>query len=204
MKTQLMIAMLATASVYAGTSAKTPVPPPPSDPCLFTWFAGGSVGYLTEFEEEMYTVHVGTDTCWNVAGWDVALFAELGYTEKDTQGFDPNQTGPLLTDLDIEIMPLTANIKFEHPLSGNLNAYLGAGLGFSNVDLSIGGFSDDDWVFTAQLFAGLVYNFSPKWEMYGGARWIYFDDADLTLGAAPLNADLDDDFFLELGARYNF
>ena len=226
--------------VFAGTSAKEVVAPAPApDPCLFTWFVGGSVGYLTEFEEPMYTVHVGTDTCWNVGGWNVALFLELGYTEKDDSwsnvpwnpptsvqiprpGFNDLKGGSGdLDDLedalsanaangwgdtgyDLDIMPITLNVKLERPLSGNLNAYFGGGLGMALVDLSVDtgpiSSSDDDWVFVGQLFAGLNYNFTPNCEMYGGARWIYFDDANL--GGADL--ELEDDFLFEIGARYNF
>jgi opacity protein-like surface antigen len=204
MKKTLAIALLAATPVFAGTSAKSPVPAPAPEPCLFTWFVGGSVGYLTEFEEAMYTLHIGTDTCWNVAGWDVALFAEIGYTEKDTRGFDPTLTAPTLTDVDIEIIPITANIKFERALSGNLGAYFGAGLGFSRVDFSVSSGSDSDWVFTAQVFAGLVYNVNQNFEVFGGARWIYFDDADLTIGGASGTLEMDDDFLLEVGVRYNF
>jgi hypothetical protein len=227
---------------FAGTSAKeTVAPAPATEPCLFTWFVGGSVGYLTEFEEPMYNIHVGTDTCWNVGGWNVALFLELGYTEKDDDWsnvpFVPDTSNegqfeqPEFIDLedssgdlddledalsanaangwgdtgyDLDIMPITFNVKLERPLTGNLNAYFGGGLGMALVDLSVdtgpASFSDDDWVFVGQVFAGLNYNFTPNCEMYGGARWIYFDDADF--GGATL--DLDDDFLLEIGVRYNF
>jgi len=221
---------------FAGTSAKeTVAPAPAAEPCLFTWFAGASVGYLTELEEPMYNFHIGTDTCWNLGGWDVALFLELGYTETDedwanipwTQtiprpvpntlaGFsgDLDELGNALsqnaangygnTGYDLDIMPLTFNAKLERPLSGNLNAYVGAGLGLALVDMSVAngpaGFSDDDWVFTGQVFGGLNYNFTPNCEMYGGVRWIYFEDADV----GPISLELDDDFLFEIGARYNF
>lgn len=223
---------------FAGTSAKevvAPAPAPAPDPCLFTWFAGGSIGYLTEFEEPMYNLHIGTDTCWNIGGWNVALFAEIGYTEKDDdwsnvpsltsvpqpEFIDVQGSSGDLGDLekalsqnaangygntgyDLDIMPVTFNVKLERPLTGNLNAYLGGGLGMALVDLSVDNgpdsFSDDDWVFTGQLFAGLNYNFNESFEMYGGARWIYFDDA--ALGGGDL--ELDDDFLFELGGRFNF
>ncbi len=236
MKTLSLLLLSMSVPVFAGTSAKEVVPPPPApDPCLFTWFAGGSVGYLTEFEEPMYTLHVGTDTCWNLGGWDVALFLEIGYTEKDDSW--SNRGGnttlpPNLNDFDgdlddiedflddfaaagfgssgydLDIMPITFNAKLERPLAGNLSAYFGGGLGMALVDFSADAgpfdFDDSDWVFVGQLFAGLNYNFTPSCEMYGGVRWIYFDDADLSDGGTDLDLDLDDDFLFELGVRYNF
>lgn len=232
MKNLFALTLLATLPAIAGTpieSSKAPVPPP-VDPCIFTWFAGGSVGYLTEFEEVMYTLHLGTDTCWNLAGWDISLFAEVGYTEKDERYTSDRQTFvPFPADsytldeyeeaieglafagnpssFDLEIIPITGNIKFERNLTGNLNAYFGGGLGMARVDLSrstaFGNRSDDDWVFTAQVFAGLNYNVTSNFEVFGGARWIYFDDAELNInGFADL--ELEDDFLFEIGARYNF
>lgn len=235
MKHILIATMALAIPAFGGTTSKEVIAPAPA-PCLFTWFAGGSVGYLTEFEEPMYNLHVGTDTCWNIGGWNIALFGEIGYTEK-SEDYNGNRQGPtpvppnnngsfslgevesFLSDwanwtgqptgYDLDIMPLTLNIKFERPLTGNLNGYFGGGLGMARVDFSadaggFGSFGDDDWVFTAQLFAGLSYNVTPAFEVYGGARWIYYDDADFSAGGVSGTLEMDDDFLIELGLRYNF
>lgn len=193
----------------------------------------------------MYNVHVGTDTCWNLGGWNVSLFAEVGYAERDESWSGtpqvPGSTGngngigvnfdisdldsgslddleSILSDLadltpndtgyDFDILPVTLNVKLERPLTGNLNAYFGGGLGVALVDLSMdaGGldFSDDDWVFTGQIFAGLNYNFNPSFEVYSGVRWMYFDDAELSDSGIGGELELDDDFLFEIGARFNF
>ena len=236
---------------FAGSPAEV-APAAAPEPCLFTWFTGASVGYLTEFEEPMYHFHAGTDTCWNLGGWNVALFAEIGYTEKDdswsgrreydngyyprdyvempTNGGDyekgsDNIKGNLdeleeilsnvakyegyNTGYDLDIMPITLNVKLERPLTDGLNVYFGAGLGAALVDLEIdagkyGSLSDDDWIFVGQVFAGLTYNFNPNFEVYGGARWIYYDDAEMSDSAGKLTLELEDDFLFEIGARFNF
>jgi opacity protein-like surface antigen len=245
MKTIPLLLLGFSLPVFAGTSAKEAVAPAVSpEPCLFTWFTGASVGYLTEFEEPMYNFHIGADTCWKLGGWDVALFAEIGYTEKDDSwsnvpgivngdgdgdliaqiaappppvpdSLDLDELEDALaaaaaagfgdTNYDLDVMPITLNAKLERPLTGNLNAYFGGGLGMALVDLSadggvLGSASDDDWVFTAQLFAGLNYNINETFEVYGGARWIYFDDADIE----DVTFELDDDFLFEIGGRINF
>jgi opacity protein-like surface antigen len=189
----------------------------------------------------MYNLQIGTDTCWSIGGWNIALYGEIGYTQSSEDyngggrgivGGPPNNGGSFsLSDIqnylasysntftgvstgyDLDIMPLTMNVKFERALTGNLNGYFGGGLGMARVDFSAnvsggplaGSFSDDDWVFTAQLFAGLSYNVTPAVEVYGGARWIYYDDASFS-GAGGLagTLNLDDDFLVELGLRYNF
>jgi opacity protein-like surface antigen len=233
---------------FAGAPARETMAPAAPEPCVYSWIAGGSVGYLTEFEEPMYNLHLGTDTCWNLGGWNVALFAEIGYAERDdswdrsNSGYQPpvytqaessmdgdsadlgNLSGNLddLEDLlstiadwgyadtayDLSVMPITLNVKLERPISGNLNGYFGAGLGMALVDLNMDigeyDFSDNDWVFTGQVFAGLNYNFNESFEVYGGARWIYYDDASLSDGDLGGDLELDDDFLFELGARFNF
>ena len=238
MKTIPVLLMGLAIPVYAGTPAMESAAPA-SEPCDFTWFAGASIGYLTELEEPMYNFHLGTDTCWNLGGWDVSFFLEVGYAEKDDSwtnvprgvivetdvraillppppsSFDLDELEDGLSNLsflgggdtsyDLDIMPITLNVKLERPLTGNLNAYLGGGLGLAQVDLSVNGgawgdLSDDDWVFTGQLFAGVNYNFNPNFEVYGGARWIYYDDADIE----QTTFEVDDDFLFELGARFNF
>lgn len=240
MKKILFLSLALAIPAFGGTTSKEVIAPAPApEPCLFTWFVGGSVGYLTELEEPMYNLHVGTDTCWNIGGWNVAMFAEIGYTEKDedwghtrrdqyerggapkigsSDSFTLDELEDALsssylrrggsTSYDLKIMPITFNFKLERPLTGNLNAYFGGGLGMARVDLDIdygyGDFSDDDWVFTGQVFAGLNYNVTSNFEVYGGVRWIYYDDADLSDHGDSGTLEMDDDWLLELGMRYNF
>jgi opacity protein-like surface antigen len=232
MKLPILICFALAAPVLAGTEAKQVIiPSEPAQP--WNWFAGGSVGYLNDFDEEMYHLHAGADTPWSVAGWNVALFGEVGYTEKE-ENFRGTETSVIPqanynvdldsmadalqaladsgagdTGFDLNVMPLTFNVKFERQLTGNLGAYVGAGLGVADVDLSInageaGRYSDADWVFVFQAFAGLVYNVNPSFEIYGGARWISFDEAELSDGGESGTLDLGDDCLIELGARYNF
>lgn len=206
--TFLLFLALALPAIAGTTSSKSVIEPtPPAD--IWTWFAGGSVGYLFDYEEPIYSLHAGVDTPWQVAGWNVALFAEIAYTEPDdsTTILDPSQTFPTGVDLDseLEIIPLTANIKFERQLGSGFSAYVGAGVGVAFVDIDLHADlgigpdldeSDSDTVFAAQVFAGVVYNFTEQAELYTGLKWLYLDDAD--------NFDLGDDFAAELGFRWNF
>jgi len=237
MKTTLIIPLVLALPVFAGTTAKQTIAPPPP-PCLVTWFAGASVGYLTELEEPMYNLHIGaSNSCWTMGGWNVSLFGEVGYTQKSDdyagnrqftsniiappQGrssYTVSQMGDALaaaanyygtnTGYDLQVMPLTLNVKFERQLTGNLNAYFGAGLGAAwvDLDLTVGGLnlSDSTWVFTSQVFAGLNYSVSPNFDIYGGARWLYFSDASLSDGGYSSKLKLGNDCLLELGLRYKF
>lgn len=215
MKLPTLFAIALSAPAFAGTSAKEVIAPAavPAEPSLWSWFAGASVGYLVDFEEPMYHLHAGVDTPWTVGGFNVALFGEVGYTEKEESEtfsyFDSNLTAPALINetlnFDIEIIPVTFNIKLERPIADNLSFYVGAGVGAAFIDMDVssslgGSASDDDTVFVAQIFTGVAYNVSDSFEIYGGARWIYLDDAEFD----GIDVDLGDDFLIEAGLRLNF
>ena len=202
MRTLLLLPLVLALPAYAGTSAKQVVAPTP-DPCITTWFAGASVGYLTELETPMYNAHVGiTNSYWNFAGWNTALYLEVGYANEDwNERQRDTDNGP--ANIDCTVVPITANVKFERNLTGNLNAYIGGGLGVAYIGVDVPGDSDSDWVFTAQLFAGLSYNVSQACEIYGGVRWIYLSDPSL-YGADRDIDQLQDNWLIELGARFKF
>jgi opacity protein-like surface antigen len=238
MKPILLIPLVLALPAFAGTPA--PVTAPPSNPCLTNWFAGASVGYLTELEAPMYTAHLGvTNSCWMLGGWNVGLFLEVGYTQTDEDysprdretppikmprniSVDVDEMGDALqyaadyfnahTSYDLDIVPISLNVKFERALSGNLNVYLGGGLGVAYVGLDLAGHtsedslsaSDTDWVFYGQIFAGLSYNLSPNFQIYGGARWIYMSDADFSDRGESATLELGSDCLLELGVCFKF
>jgi len=208
---------LATA-VQAGTSysakGKEVIPPPPA-PCLWTWFAGGSVGHVTgDWDEEIYTLHLGTEYKCPTSNSSHAFFLEVGYTEKEeSYGYGSDSiTAPVSDSLDVEmeIIPITLNYKYESSLSEKLNWYIGAGAGVALVDAKVdvpfgGSESIDDTTFYAHVFVGLTYNVSESFELFAGAKYIFMDDPDFFTGSL-----LEDDFTLdegiqiELGARFNF
>ena len=213
MKLTTVISFLAAGCITAGEVYTEPMMPAPA-PTLWQWFAGGSVGYLTDFETEMYTLHAGVDLPNQLGGWDQAVYLEVGYATLDETFSSSDDNGYESSDppagmnggkrvpvkFDADLIPVTLNYKLERPLSDALNMYMGVGLGMVNVDVSGGGDSDDDWTFYGQIFAGLLYNVNETWEIYGGGRWIYIDDFELF----GTDVDHQDDFMLELGTRVNF
>ena len=204
MKNTLLLSLIFAVPALAGSSQvmTESYNPPPTQSSNWEWFVGGTAGYLLEFDEDMYTFQLGANSPWSFNGWNVALFAEVGWTENHDALED---VGPVFGDEDanLDIIPITFNVKLEKLISGGLAAYLGGGVGSSYVD---GEFntpldpddSADDWVLTAQVFAGLAYHVNDQFEVFGGARWIYFDDPDFG------GVELDDDFLIEGGLRFHF
>ena len=164
-------------------------------PSLVSWFSGASIGYLTGLEEPMYNLHAGvSNSCWTLGGWNVAIFGEVGYFQKNEDYLQQRPGGSLNVGCELEFLPLTCNVKFERKLADSLNIYCGAGIGaaWTEIELNIHGskMSDSDWVFATQVFGGVNFNVTPNNDIYAGARWIHS-----TLG---------NDCLLEVGTRYRF
>jgi len=199
-----------------------PAPAPAPEPSLCQWFMGGSFGQLSgvdsnleslsvadatdvsDLDFDMYTLHVGRSLT-NQNGWDVAAFLEVGYLDGDVtleeslfSSFEAPQTTD--TDLDFDIIPVTANIMVEHTIYGPISGYATAGAGYAWTEVSGDIDSDSDGGFYAQASLGLIYNINESFELFGGARWLYLND----LGFGDSSLELDDSFAWEIGARVNF
>ena len=84
----LVVLGLGTSAFAGETTARATYSAPPSEaPSLWTWFIGGSAGYLMDSEEEFYTLHLGMKIAESgpVAH---ALFIEGAYTELAALGIE--------------------------------------------------------------------------------------------------------------------
>ncbi len=199
MKNILISSFLLAVPTFAGTSQVTPESAQANytQQDTWSWFIGGTGGYLFDLEEDMYTLQIGAKSPWSVAGWSVALFGEGGWTES-------HEIADLSGSADTDIIPITFNVKLERLITGGLSAYVGGGAGVSYVDTEINASfagddrSTNDWVFSAQAFAGLAYHVQPNLEVFAGTRWLYFDDPDFR------GVSLGSDWMVEGGVRFHF
>ncbi len=184
------LALALGASAYAGepTTTSTYSAPPSSSPSLWTWFIGGSGGYLLDNEEEFYTLHVGAKI-GESGPLTHSLYLEGAYAEFTT-----------FAVLDSEVIPVTLNYKLDYALTDRFSLYGGVGAGAAFIDSSVGPFSDDSVELTAQVFAGVGFDVTSNFQLFTGARWIWVDDSDL----AGVPVEIGDDVGLELGARFKF
>jgi opacity protein-like surface antigen len=217
MKTLTLLATAAsmTATAFAGTTAEvmTPMAPAPA-PTLGGWFVGGTYGQadvghngenllgqgynVDDVEFDLYTLQVGRDLGMQVLGCDLAAYLEVGLADGDTTVSYGRQS----IGVDVELIPITLNLKLERVIYGPVSAYLTGGVGYAFSDISGDGESENDGGFYAQASAGLLYNINPQWEVFGGVRWMYLDDVNFGGIASDLN--LDNDLTWEVGVRYNF
>jgi len=103
----------------------------------------------------------------------------VGFTDKN-ENFDFGVVGTtrLDADIDVEVIPITLNYKYENSLTNKLNWYIGAGAGIALYDAEISvteSASQDDILFYVHVFAGLVYNVIESFEIFGGAKYIFMD-----------------------------
>lgn len=202
MKLPLAILLGITGFSFAGTSSSSTstneIPVQESgDSSLWGWFVGGSAGYFFDtYEEEYYSAHLGVKLP-STGSWTISFFVEGLYTEPEESLWDPFDGN---INLSLEIIPVTANVMFEKQITGGLTAFLGGGVGIAQLEYEqssdAGDLSVDDDTLAVQLFAGLGYNVTDNFQIYGAARWLYLDDTELF--------DFDDDFGAELGLRLKF
>lgn len=173
------------------TPAPSPGPAPAPTYDSYNWFLGGGGEWLFDAEEDYWNAHIGYN--FNEAS---SIFLEVGWAG--------NESSNSFADIDVDIVPITLNYKYEWAFSENFGWYFGVGAGAANVDISfdsaaVSG-STDEWGFTAQAFTGLVFEFSPSFEMYLGLRYIWVDDTDI------FNVDVEtmDDLSVGLGMRFSF
>jgi opacity protein-like surface antigen len=190
--TSIAIALcLASAAANAGetTATTTSYTPAPSSGPLWNWFVGGSVGYFFDNEEAYYTLHLGAKIA-ETGSVTHSLFVEGLYTETESFG------GLVETD----VIPVTLNYKADFAINDRLSFYAGVGVGAAFVDSSAGPFDDDSVELAAQIFAGLGYDVTENFEIYGGARWLWVDDSSV----GPVSVEVGDDVGAELGLRFKF
>jgi hypothetical protein len=213
-------------AVQAGTMPATPAPAPAGG--LWQWFVGGSVGYLTDLEEGMYGLQAGMEYRAPEARASHAVYLEIGFTSDDAS-YDyrprPGITGARTeeAEIDVNLIPITLNYRYQAALTEHWNGYMGLGLGVVVTDTSYdwdwsqavappynrGGGSEDetDVRFYGDIFAGLSYELGESCELFAGARWIFMDDDDREIdvtGASSHTVGIDGDVLLEIGARFRF
>lgn len=201
-------------------------PAPVQDTGLWKWFAGGSVGYLTDQDEAMYSLHAGMEYRIPDERGFHAIYLQVGFTQDDADySYFPNIPGAISQEasIDVDIIPITLNYKYEVALTERLNGYLGIGAGIAIVDGSYDwswsqavpppnneGDGSDDWSdvrFYGEVFAGLSYEISDSFELYTGLRYIFMDEEDREIDvtdASDYEAGIDQEFLVELGVRWHF
>lgn len=179
--------------LFAGGYTPAPSTAPTTSYESYCWYLGGGGDYMFDSEEFYWNGHLG----YNLSDAS-SLFLEAGWIGDD----EDVSVGRVDINVDIDIVPVSLNYKYEWAIGDKLSWYLGVGAGAANIDVEVEDYgSDDEWTFMAQAFTGLVYEFTPAFEGYLGVRYMWFDEPDF-----GDDGDLDsfDDFGVGVGLRFNF
>ncbi len=220
--TKLGAAVVLTASLFAATSAQA---------AKEGIYVGADIGYNfaddqdstgpsrnvdIEFEDDIfYTGSVGYAFAPGEYG-QPAIELEAAYRENDVENLNFN--GGVQSPVgDQSVFSVLVNGKWHFTqLSDDIIPFVGAGVGFANIDASVrygpvANINDDDTVFAYQLLAGAAVPLNENLSIVGTAR--YFDlaeDPELNRfgGPAPVrNTLLDSEyssFGLSVGLKYAF
>ena len=150
-------------------------------------YIGGSVGYLTDMEEDFETGRIGfTFAQQGVTNHNLELEVGHGY---DGSGWT-----------EVRIVPVVLNYRGETNLNQTLFVYYGAGAGVAyvkgkvNFDNRV--YSGTDSSFVLQGFGGLGYRVNEKFSILGGGRYLRISDID-SVGS-------ENDFGINLGVQISF
>jgi opacity protein-like surface antigen len=97
--------------------------------------------------------------------------------------FDIYESGPV--DGEMSSWAVMINGYYDFDTGSALKPFIGAGLGYANVDLELGSDSDDDGVFAYQFMAGLGFAISKEVSLDLQYRFFATDDPEFSkYGAA--------------------
>jgi opacity protein-like surface antigen len=161
------------------------------------FYAGGNVGIALLDDSNVsvpgFSSYAYVDNGFSVSGFIGYSFksnfrteAELVYQGNDTDSLDyysPNGIERYDLTGDISSTSLFINGYYDFRNSSSFTPFIGAGVGFSNVELSdvnfFGGFSDlndDDFVLAYHLDAGISYEINERFTV--DLKYRYFETED--------------------------
>lgn len=152
------------------------------------WGVGASLGYKPG----------GTDSFFDMTRFEL----EYGYRESDL-----DTLGGASTADDLSVHSVMFNALYDIATGTQLTPYLGAGIGWSNVELNIPSIavSDTDSVFSYQFLAGVSYEPESIPNTAFSLGYRYFATSDVEFGSALGTVEHEyDSHGAEIGARFSF
>lgn len=192
--------------------------------------AGTPYGWNTEFEDGMAAsaevglrygggLRSGLELAYSKADVDRHSGVQLGGTVID--GVDAAVLTGSATQLgatvgavvddgrgEITNTALFVNAYYDFDLGNGLQPYVGAGIGFAQVEVDyspsgVGIINGDDTAFAWQLKGGLTWQFDPRWEAYGEYAYRQTDDISFDNQLFPGSLDIENSqSVVSIGLRY--
>lgn len=140
------------------------------------------------------------------AGYDFAnplrMELELIRQKSDLEIFTYNNIYGNLNEGDLKKHSLMVNVFYDVDTGSAWTPFVGAGLGWSRIDIDAPGFnssdSDDD-VFAYQFIGGVAYAINEQWSV--DAQYRFKGTSDATIDGADFNVNSND---VMVGLRFSF
>lgn len=163
------------------------------------WYVRGDLGGSTAGEIDADST-TDLDSGWLVGGAGgyafnngVRVEGEMLYLNND---LDSDTEG------DTSTLGAFANVAYEFKNVGRIRPFVGAGVGFAQVNYDDGVVDDDDIGFAYQAKAGLAYDINERLTTELAYRYINVTDVEFGSGAtSPVSADYDNQA-VTIGLRY--
>lgn len=209
-KLSLTLVVLATSAIASAAQAAEQVRWP-------NWYVGVHGGMNHRADGDLRTTALGTSEVSSDTGYIVG--ASIGYLPPTTIPFFNNSRWELEFSYrandnegaaggDITTLNYYGNLFYDFNNDSPWTPYLGAGLGYTNVDFDSALIGGDDTVLGWQLMAGLAYvpTSLPNTAWSLGYRYqTTFDDARFTDSVAASAGKIEiENHSVELGARFMF
>lgn len=128
---------------------------------------------------------------------------EVAYRANDLDKISVSGLGSGSIDGEMTSWGVLLNMFFDFDTGTAFKPFIGAGVGYANVDLEIEGESEDDNVFAYQLMAGCGYAVSPVVTLDVQYRYFASDDPEFSDAGMTVDSEYMTHNIM-FGLRYNF
>jgi len=173
------ISLLAMALVVGGSVAPALAGPYFSVNAGAVWVNDSDldIDFLGDIGELSYDAGYGVNAAFgNAYGNGVRSELELAYRTNDIDEISISGLGSGSIDGEVSSWGLMVNVYYDFDTGSAIKPFVGAGIGFANVDLELEGESDDDNVFAYQAMAGVGFAVSKAVTLDLQYRFYATDD----------------------------
>lgn len=141
---------------------------------------------------------------------------DIGALDAAAIAGSPTPLGATISDVvadgqgDISSTAVYANAYWDFGTAGAFQPYVGAGLGFADVDVTyspsgVGVIDDGESKFAYQVKAGATYQLNDQWEVFGEYAYRATDSIEVNNDLFPGTLEIENQQnVFSLGARYRF
>jgi len=167
------------------------------------WYGGANIGMAIVPDSDI-DVSIGNNsgsgeisydtgyTFGGAMGYTIDMLrieGEISYLRTDFDDISgPGGTLPL--DGDVSGLTFLFNGYLDFATGGPLTPFITAGIGYSNVDVDIYGYSDDDNLFTYQFGGGVGYAMNEAVTLDLRYRYLGFEDYEYSEPGASINVEV--------------